>query len=69
MSPKATLERGYAILVDGEGGSIASIADADLDDDLMAYLADGKLTLSVTGIDDPTGALTASMDDFYQEEE
>ena len=69
MSPKATLERGYAILVDGEGGSIASIADADLDDDLMAYLADGKLTLSVTGINDPTGALTASMDDFYQEEE
>ena len=69
MSPKATLERGYAILVDGEGGSIASIADADLDDDLMAYLADGKLTLSVTGVDDPTGALTASMDDFYQEEE
>ena len=69
MSPKATVERGYAILVDGEGGSIASIADADLDDDLMAYLADGKLTLSVTGIDDPTGALTASMDDFYQEEE
>ncbi|MEL4359232.1 MULTISPECIES: exodeoxyribonuclease VII large subunit [unclassified Luteococcus] len=64
MSPKATLERGYTILVDGEGASISSIRDVDLDDDVMAYLADGKLTLGVTGIDDPSGELTASMDDF-----
>lgn len=68
MSPKATLERGYAILADGEGRSVTSIRDADLDDDLMAYLSDGRLTLSVTGIEDPTGELSASMDDFYDEE-
>lgn len=69
MSPKATLERGYAILVDGEGGSVASINDVDLDDDVMAYLADGKLTLGVRAIDDPTGQATASMDDFEFDEE
>ncbi|WP_394276215.1 exodeoxyribonuclease VII large subunit [Luteococcus sp.] len=64
MSPKATLERGYAILADGEGNSVTSIAEVDLDDDVMAYLSDGKLTLSITGIDDPTGNLSATMDDF-----
>ncbi|MDN5563018.1 MAG: exodeoxyribonuclease VII large subunit [Luteococcus sp.] len=69
MSPKATLERGYAVLVDGEGGSVASIHDVDLDDDVMAYLADGKLTLGVRAIDDPTGQATASMDDFEFDEE
>ncbi|WP_123575341.1 exodeoxyribonuclease VII large subunit [Luteococcus japonicus] len=69
MSPKATLERGYAVLVDGEGGSVASIHDVDLDDDVMAYLADGKLTLGVREIDDPTGQATASMDDFEFDEE
>ena len=69
MSPKATLERGYAILVDGEGASVTSIHDVDLDDDVMAYLADGKLVLGVRGIDDPTGQASASMDDFDFDEE
>ncbi len=47
MSPKATLERGYAILVDGGGDSVTSVAEVDDGDDLLAYLADGTLTLEV----------------------
>lgn len=47
LSPKATLERGYVILVNGEGHAIASITDTDTDDDVMAYLTDGQLILSV----------------------
>ncbi|MGO4958502.1 exodeoxyribonuclease VII large subunit [Luteococcus sp. Sow4_B9] len=69
MSPKATLERGYAILADGEGNSVTSITDVDLDDDVMAYLADGKLTLGVRAVDDPTGVHSATIDDFAFDEE
>ncbi|MCW2802990.1 MAG: exodeoxyribonuclease large subunit [Propionibacteriaceae bacterium] len=47
MSPKATLERGYAILVDGEGHAVTSVNQVDEDDDLMAYLLDGQLVVSV----------------------
>lgn len=47
MSPKATLERGYAILVDGEGHAVTSVGGVDEDDDLMAYLADGQLVVAV----------------------
>lgn len=47
MSPKATLERGYAILVDGEGRSVTSVHDVDEDDDLLAHIVDGSLILAV----------------------
>jgi len=47
MSPKATLERGYAILVDGEGHGVTSVHDVDEDDDLLAHLVDGQLILAV----------------------
>ncbi|MGJ6980867.1 exodeoxyribonuclease VII large subunit [Aestuariimicrobium soli] len=47
MSPKATLERGYAILVDGENHSVTSVHDVDPGDDLLAYVADGTLVLEV----------------------
>jgi exodeoxyribonuclease VII large subunit len=47
MSPKATLERGYAILVDGEGHAVTSVSQVDEDDDLMGYLLDGQLVVSV----------------------
>jgi exodeoxyribonuclease VII large subunit len=47
MSPKATLERGYAILVDGEGHSVTSVDEIDVDDDLLAHLVDGQLILAV----------------------
>ncbi|MGJ3507543.1 exodeoxyribonuclease VII large subunit [Enemella sp. A6] len=47
MSPKATLQRGYAILTDGTADTITSIADVDVDDDIAAQLADGRLILAV----------------------
>jgi len=47
MSPKATVERGYSILVDGEGHAVSSVADIDTDDDLLAYLLDGQLVVGV----------------------
>jgi len=47
MSPKATLERGYVILVDGDGHGVTSVLDVDEDDDLLAHLVDGQLILSV----------------------
>jgi exodeoxyribonuclease VII large subunit len=47
MSPKATLERGYAILVDGDGHSVTSVHDVDTESELLAHLADGQLILTV----------------------
>lgn len=48
MSPKATLERGYAILVQGDGAtSVTSLHDVDEGDDLYAHLADGSLVVEV----------------------
>lgn len=47
MSPKATLERGYSILVDGDGHGVTSVHDVDVDDDLLAYLLDGQLVVAV----------------------
>ena len=62
LSPKATLERGYAILVDGEGTSVTSVHDVDPDDDLLAHLADGKLVLSVRDIDLPSVTDASDLD-------
>ena len=50
MSPKATLERGYAILVAEDGSGVTSVAGAEPGDALSAYLADGQLQVSVTGV-------------------
>jgi exodeoxyribonuclease VII large subunit len=47
MSPKATLERGYSILVHGDGHSVVSVNDVDPDDDLLAHLLDGQLVVAV----------------------
>ncbi|HEX8510788.1 MAG TPA: exodeoxyribonuclease VII large subunit [Propionibacteriaceae bacterium] len=47
MSPLATLERGYAILVDGAGHGITSVSEVDEDDDVLAHLVDGQLILAV----------------------
>ncbi len=48
MSPKATLERGYAILVQGDGvTTVTSVHDVDEGDDLSAHLADGTLVVEV----------------------
>jgi exodeoxyribonuclease VII large subunit len=47
MSPQATLERGYAILLAGDGTTVTRVADLDIGDDLLARLADGTATLEV----------------------
>ena len=49
MSPKATLERGYSILVDDHARTIGSIADISDGAELTAHLADGQLTATVIG--------------------
>ncbi len=45
MSPKATLERGYSILVGPDGHAVTSVVEVDAGDDLLAYLLDGQLVL------------------------
>lgn len=49
MSPKATLERGYAILLDRDASTVTAsdqVAEADI---VTAHLASGRLSLTVTG--------------------
>ncbi len=50
LSPKATLERGYSILVDGEGHAVTSVSGVDAGDDLLAHLSDGRLVLEVRDV-------------------
>ncbi|HET9648449.1 MAG TPA: exodeoxyribonuclease VII large subunit [Microlunatus sp.] len=50
MSPKATLERGYAIVVDAEGHAITSVRDVTRGDLIRAYLADGELQAGVNDV-------------------
>jgi exodeoxyribonuclease VII large subunit len=47
MSPKATLERGYAIVVGADGHALTSVGDAEPGDELLTYLADGQLAVQV----------------------
>lgn len=47
MSPKATLERGYAIVADAEGGSVTSVNQVDPGDQLLLYLSDGQVVVEV----------------------
>ncbi|HMR48349.1 MAG TPA: exodeoxyribonuclease VII large subunit [Arachnia sp.] len=51
MSPKATLERGYAVLVDERRRSVSSVADARPGTRIHAYLTDGELALDVVEAD------------------
>ena len=51
MSPKATLDRGYAILADTQGGSITSVNDTDIRANLLVYLSDGTLGVTVDSLD------------------
>ncbi len=48
LSPRATLQRGYAILSDAEGGTVDRVAATAKGAKLTARLADGQLGLSVT---------------------
>ncbi|MGI5952667.1 MAG: exodeoxyribonuclease VII large subunit [Brooklawnia sp.] len=47
MSPKATLERGYAVVADAEGASVTSVGDVDAGDQLLLYLSDGQVVVEV----------------------
>ncbi|WP_432559281.1 exodeoxyribonuclease VII large subunit [Granulicoccus sp. GXG6511] len=47
MSPKQTLDRGYAILLDGSGQAVSSVGQVDEGDGLQARLADGQLVVEV----------------------
>lgn len=47
MSPKATLERGYAIVSDADNISVTSVNDVEPGDQLQIYLSDGQLYAEV----------------------
>ena len=51
LSPLATLNRGYAILADGDGRTIDRVAATEPGAGLVARLADGRLNLTVTDIE------------------
>lgn len=50
LSPKHTLERGYAVLVDDAHASVSSVADTAVGARVHAYLADGQLHLDVADL-------------------
>jgi exodeoxyribonuclease VII large subunit len=47
VSPQATLERGYAILVGAAGQPVRSVTAVTVAEDVVAHLADGQLALQV----------------------
>ena len=51
LSPRATLQRGYAILADADGGTVTSTSDTEPGASLTATLADGRLGLNVTAVE------------------
>ncbi len=51
ISPKATLQRGYAILRDAEGKPLRSVSSVVEGDKVVAAVSDGRLTLSVDGVE------------------
>ena len=48
MSPRATLERGYALAIDGDGRAVTSHAQVATGDRLLLHLADGHIAAQVT---------------------
>lgn len=55
MSPKATLERGYTILVGRDGQTIADADQVTTKDRLTAHLARGQLGVTVNKVSPPLG--------------
>jgi exodeoxyribonuclease VII large subunit len=47
VSPQATLERGYAILVGSAGQPVRSVTEVSVEEDVTAHLADGQLVVQV----------------------
>jgi exodeoxyribonuclease VII large subunit len=50
VSPQATLERGYAILVGSAGQPVRSVSAVAVEEDVVAHLADGQLVAQVREI-------------------
>jgi exodeoxyribonuclease VII large subunit len=56
MSPQATLDRGYSILLGPNGGAVRSVDQVDVGDDVVAQLADGQLAVKVMELKPRGGA-------------
>ncbi len=51
LSPRATLQLGYAILTTDDGRTVASIADVEPDETIIARLIDGDIAAAVIDVD------------------
>lgn len=51
LSPQATLQRGYAILTTDDGRTVASIADVEPEDTVIARLLDGDIAAAVIDVE------------------
>ena len=51
MGPESVLKRGYAILLKEDGTAVRGPGDVDVDEDLLARLADGSIDVKVTDTD------------------
>lgn len=51
LSPKATLQRGYAILTTDDGSTVASINDVEPDETIIARLIDGDIAAAVIDVE------------------
>jgi exodeoxyribonuclease VII large subunit len=56
MSPQATLERGYSILLHENGAAVRSVDQVDAGENLLAQLADGQLMVEVLELKPRGGA-------------
>jgi exodeoxyribonuclease VII large subunit len=56
MSPQATLDRGYSILLAPDGVAVRSVDQVSIGDDVVAQLADGQLAVKVTQLRPRGGA-------------
>lgn len=52
LSPQATLDRGYAVVQDADGGVVRDTDAAQVGAPLRVRLASGRLAVRVTGVDD-----------------
>lgn len=51
LSPRATLQRGYAIVTTDDGRTVASIADVEPDETVIARLIDGDIAAAVIDVE------------------
>ena len=51
LNPRAILQRGYAIMIDGDGKVLRDSAAVAIGDEVQATLASGELGLTVNRVD------------------